>query len=127
MSNLSESRLSLRGREFHSPYIGDRLEPESLLPVQYNALVRKRSREDGESRLLLAVLKDALRAYLRNLDGRSERARSEFREACAWFSAGNQEGLFAYENVCEALGLEPGRLRKWLRSLHAGAPTWQRT
>jgi hypothetical protein len=75
----------------------------------------------------VAVLKDALRAYARNIDGRIERARRDFGEAYAWFNAENQEGVFAYENVCEALGLDPGLLRQWLRSLHvAGAPAGQR-
>ncbi len=111
---------------FSGPALGDLLEPECLLPVQYNALLRKRSTDDGEGRLLLAVLKDALRAYARNIEGRTERARRDFREACTWFNAENQEGVFAYENVCEALDLEPGLLRKWLRSLHGGATAWQR-
>ena len=102
-------------RDFGPP-VGNLLEPECLLPVQYNALVRKRGTDDGESRLLLAVLKDALRAYVRNLDGRTEPARRDFLEDCACFNAEDQEGVFAYENVCEALGMEAGLLRKWLRS-----------
>jgi hypothetical protein len=125
MSNLSASQLSPGGRAYRGLETG-LLEPECLLPVQYNALVRKRCRDGGESRLLLAVLKDALRAYLRNIDARSERARCEFRETYAWFNADHQEGVFAYESVCEALGLEPGPLRKWLRSKHADAPAWHR-
>ena len=83
MSNLSESQLSL-SQGFSGPALGDLLEPECLLPVQYNALLRKRSTDDGEGRLLLAVLKDALRAYARNIEGRTERARRDFREAYTW-------------------------------------------
>jgi len=90
MSNLSESQLSPSPGS-SGPAFGDLLEPECLLPVQYNALVRKRSADDGEGRLLLAVLKDALRAYARNIGGRTERARRDFREAYTWFNAENQK------------------------------------
>jgi hypothetical protein len=95
------------------------LEPECLLPVQYNAMVRKRAATDqGESRLLLAVLKDALRSYLRNMSGRTARERREFEEISDWFYAENQEGIFACEHLCDALGIHPEPLRRWLQSLH---------
>src|SRR5579863_1918312 len=63
------------------------LQSECLLPVQYNALVRKRATEGGESRLLLAVLKDGLRSYIKNMHGRTARARREFDEISEWFYA----------------------------------------
>ncbi len=97
------------------------LQSDCLLPSQYNALVRKSKVQAGESRLLLAVLKDALRTYLKTMDRRTVRARRDFQEVCQWFYAENQEGLFAYEHLCEALGIHPGPLRRWLRSLRCDA------
>ncbi len=97
------------------------LEPEFLLPVQYNGLLRKRAFEAGESRLLLAVLKDALRSYLKNINARTAQARRDFEETSHWFYAQGQEGIFAFEQLCEALGIEPGPLRRWLKSLHSGS------
>ncbi len=97
------------------------LQSECLLPSQYNALVRKSEVEAGESRLLLAVLKDALRIYLKAMDRRTAQARRDFREVCQWFYGENQEGLFAYEHLCEALGIHPGSLRRWLRLLRPDA------
>jgi hypothetical protein len=94
---------------------------QCLLPAQYNALVRKSAQRAGESRLLLAVLKDALRIYLKTMDRRTAQARREFHEICQWFYAKDQEGLFAYEHLCEALGIEPGALRRWLMSLRRDA------
>lgn len=96
------------------------LPPECLLPVQYNALLRKRISEQGERRLLLAVLKDALRCYIKNMSGRSARARREFEEISDWFYAEDQEGIFAYQHLCEALGIHPEPLRRWLESLKDG-------
>jgi hypothetical protein len=74
----------------------------------------------GESRLLLAVLKDGLRSYIKNMDGRTAQARRDFEEISDWFYAEDQEGIFAYEPLCEALGIHPEPLRRWLRSLHDG-------
>ncbi|MGO9056523.1 MAG: hypothetical protein ACLQU2_03945 [Candidatus Binataceae bacterium] len=94
------------------------LEPECLLPVQYNHLMRKRHVVEGEVKLMLAVLKDAIRGYIRDMDGRTAQARRNFLETYQWVHSVNQDGVFAYDNVCEALGLEPSLLRRWLKSLH---------
>lgn len=104
------------------------LQPECLLPVQYNALVRKHAVEGGERRLLLAVLKDALRSYLKNMHGRTAHARHDFEEIYYWFHAQDQEGIFAYEHLCDALGIHPEPLRRWLGTLHnGGGPARRRT
>jgi hypothetical protein len=113
MSNLSNQQLPSRGDPLPAF-----LQPECLLPVQYNALVRKRAAEQGESRLLLAVLKDALRSYIRNMHGRTAQARRDFEEISDWFYAEDQQGIFAYEQLCEALEIHPEPLRRWLKSLH---------
>ncbi len=81
-------------------------------------MVRKRAKEGGESRLRLAVLKDALRSYVKNMHRRTAHACREFDEISEWFYAENQEGVFAYEELCEALEIHPEQLRRWLQSLH---------
>ena len=102
------------------------LQPESSHPVQYNppiqydAVVPERGPEGGERRLLLAVLKDALKTYIKNIHGRTARARREFDETRRWFCAENQEGIFAFEHLCEALNIDPDPLRRWFLSLHTG-------
>jgi hypothetical protein len=114
MNNLLSPELSSRsGAPYGAPSM-DSLEPETLLPVQYNCLMRQRHVVEGEFKLMLAVLKDALRSYLRNMHGQTRQARRQFMEAYRWFHAEDQEGLFAYRNLCEALGLEPEPLRRWL-------------
>jgi hypothetical protein len=126
MSNPVSAELLPGGKEFSGRTVGDFLEAECLLPVQYNAMLRKRAVPEGESKLLLAVLKDALRAYIKNLQGRTRQAQRDFLEVEVWFNAKNQDGLFAYENVCDALGLEPEMLRKWLKSLPGAEPAARR-
>lgn len=114
-SNLSNHQFPSGGNSL-PPF----LQPECLLPVQFNAMVRKRAPEGGERRLLLAVLKDGLRSYIKNMHGRTRRARREFEEISEWFYAENQQGIFAFEHLCEALGIHLESLRRWLISLHDG-------
>jgi hypothetical protein len=116
MSSLVSAEILERGQD-----PAQLLQPECMLPVQYNTLVRKRSAPDGERRLLAAVLKDAMRAFIMNMDGCRPRERRDFMEAYQWFHAKNQSGIFAYEAICEALGLEPEPLRRWLGALRKGA------
>jgi hypothetical protein len=111
---------NLFNRQHSNRYLSmsDVLEPEFVLPVQFNDMVRRRVIRDGESRLLLAVLKDALRCYLKNMNAPSAHAYRLFEETAHWFYAGHQEGIFAYEPLCDALGIDPEPLRQWLKSLH---------
>ena len=68
---------------------------------------------DGEHRLMLAVLKTAISDYLQEGQARSRSA-----EAGAWINSKSQaSGVFAYDEVCESLGISPDRLRQGLRSL----------
>jgi hypothetical protein len=116
ISSLPEARLAT----VYDP-IPAVLQPLCLLPVQYSDLLRRSTVNEGESRLLLAVLKDALRSYIKNMDGQTTQARREFDEDCEWFYGENQRGIFAFEDLCDALGIHPEPLRRWLRSLHDSA------
>lgn len=88
-----------------------------LLPVQYNRPLRWVISE-SERKLLMAVLMDAIQCYLANRKAKNRRRRIEFLEAQQWFERRGSEGqgLFAYETLCEALGVNPDALRKRLRA-----------
>jgi len=96
-------------------------EPGRLMPEQYDDLVRRRRVIDGEKRLMLAVLEDAIRTYLRNMNAKDGERRREFLEVKNWFHSerlgqGNQT-VFSFENLCETLGIEPVSLRQRLRAM----------
>lgn len=95
-----------------------------LLPVQYFERNRRRAISDGESRLMFAVLQDAIRAYLANMNGRTPPQRERFREVEAWFretrTRSRRQGLFGFETLCEALGIEHDVLRRRLASMRIG-------
>lgn len=69
----------------------------------------------GIRALMLALLDDGVRAYL----GPVPRARQE---AEHWVHEGRRRHVFAFDTVCETLGLEPGAVRRALRTLQRDSP-----
>ncbi len=94
-----------------------------LLPGQYLDLVRRSDLIEGERKLLLAVLEDAIRCYLRNVHAKDGERRRDFVEARNWFGAGGNAAaarradIFSFDNLCAALGIEPRCLLERLRIL----------
>lgn len=73
---------------------------------------------DGEHRLMLAVLKTAICDYLQGSDSQTREGRKLSGEVGAWMSEkSTAAGVFAYEEVCESLGIDPNRLRQRLSLL----------
>src|SRR5271168_1183340 len=71
-----------------------------LLPVQYADLVRRNHVIEGELKLLLAVLEDAIRCYLRYSNVKDGDRRREFIEVKNWFEGarGARRGdIFSFE------------------------------
>jgi hypothetical protein len=83
-----------------------------LMPAQYADLVRRNHTLEGELKLLMAVLEDAIRCYLRNADAEDGERRRVFIEVRSWFESkvAGPAGIFSYQILCEALGIEPHRL-----------------
>jgi hypothetical protein len=81
-----------------------------ILPVQHFAPAEDRKLMEGERRLLLAVLEDAVRCYLARASARNREQRMRGAEARNWFRPPDgfiQEGLFTFGSVCEFLEIEP--------------------
>ena len=70
---------------------------------------------DGEQRLMLAVLKTAISDYLQGSDSQTREGHRLSSEVGAWMDEkSTAAGAFAYEEVCESLGIDPDRLRQRL-------------
>jgi hypothetical protein len=63
----------------------------------------------GERRLMLAVLEDAIRTLL--LARRAAVPRKRLLRELAWLQSTSQSEPFAFESICDVLGLDPGYLR----------------
>jgi hypothetical protein len=74
---------------------------------------------EGERRLLLAVLEDGIRTIIKHAGATRGRGRNLHREAMTWFSSDAHVDVFAFASICEALEIDPGRLRSrvmaWMR------------
>jgi hypothetical protein len=80
--------------------------------VRYEAVYRRAEPACGERRLLLAVLEDGIRTFLKNARATHGRALNLRREAFTWLATEDRSDVFAFENICEALGIDAGRLRQ---------------
>jgi hypothetical protein len=69
---------------------------------------------EGERRLRLAVLEDAIAIFLRHRPGGDARSARLFAETEAWIASEDAESPFSFLAVCDVLGLEPTGLRRAL-------------
>lgn len=98
---------------------GQLFEPDTILPSQYFAAVRKRVPKEAEYRLVVAVLEDAIDCYQKHLNSCDPKARQLFEEAEAWVASEDRSWPFSFVNICELLNLNPGFVRR-------GLETWKR-
>ena len=70
----------------------------------------------GSRRLMLSVLQDALTTWYRYRRDSSTRGQRLFRETQDWFWSADRSWLYAFENVCTHLDLDPDSIRERLVS-----------
>ena len=66
---------------------------------------------------MLAVLEEAVATFQHQLGADSRRGRRLFREADEWFRSADTSWAFAFESVCDVLGLDPDYVRRGLARL----------
>jgi hypothetical protein len=83
-----------------------------VLPSQYFD-VSGGHRLSGEQRLMLALLADAINVYQQGVLSQNTRKRLLFIDAERWITAGPKlRHAFSFDTVCDALGINPGVLRR---------------
>mgnify|MGYP000157663626 CR=1 FL=1 len=98
-----------------------------LLPSQWCAPATGVSEPDR--RLRLAVLENAISYFQRYVHATDRRGRMLHEDALDWLSESDRSDFFSFENVCDALGLDPDYLRTGLLAwrtaerARAGGPT----
>src|SRR5256884_9323886 len=110
------SSLSWRIEESGDP---SELASEHLLPVQFTELLQRPSGRTPELRLMAAVLEDAIRSFCQCAGSRGVRSQRLFRETAEWFASHDVSWPFAFENICDALALEPEWIRRALQRWQA--------
>ena len=76
--------------------------------------VYKKTLREGEERLMLAVLENAVEYFQKYVLARNPGGKQRFQEAEEWFLEKDGEALYSFENICETLGLHPDPIRKGL-------------
>ena len=89
-------------------------EPDTLLPEQYFSLLGRKPLQ-GEKRLLLAMLEDAVHCFQTYLLAKKPHERRLFQESEEWCNSTDGLWLFSFENICDVLGINPGRMRNALK------------
>lgn len=67
-----------------------------------------------ERALLLAVLEDAINCFRKYSTARNRAGKNCFNEVEHWIMQRQEESICGFENICEALGLDPGYVRDGL-------------
>ena len=80
---------------------------EDVITSQYWDTVTRKGYSQPEKELMLAVLKDAIVTYRKNLSCETPLLRDTER----WFFKRDDDGLFSFEMVCAMLGLSSERIR----------------
>jgi hypothetical protein len=89
-------------------------QPEILLPSQYYEALHKRHLLEGEKLLMFAVLNDAVDGYMKFLKSSTKKGQNRFREAEEWINRRDKIWLYSFDNVCEALDINPDYMRRGL-------------
>lgn len=89
-------------------------EPDTLLPVQYFEAMRRKHLLEGEKRLILSVLEDAIECFMKCIDSPTNKGQRLFRDAEEWINLEDKKWVFSFDNVCEMLDIHPEYLRRGL-------------
>lgn len=72
----------------------------------------KRSIRDGEQRLMLAVLENAIEDFQKYIFATNRRGQTMFQEAEDWIFETDSPSFFSFENICAHLQLDPDYVRR---------------
>mgnify|MGYP003290705366 CR=1 FL=1 len=100
---------------FSSEDTGRLFEPDTVLAAQFYATYKTSPYKQPELRLMAAVLEDAISSLSIKPHPATARQRKELEDARHWFAAeDDDEWIFSFRNICEALGIDPAYLRRGL-------------
>jgi hypothetical protein len=101
------------------------LEPDVFLPSQFYGTAGLSRKLEGEKRLMIAILKDAVECLDKYRGARSTSGRSNYLNALSWVEDTSTDWLFSFTNICDLLGFDPDYMRGVLlkRESNALKPT----
>jgi hypothetical protein len=100
---------------------GSLFQPDILIAAEFFEVFRAKRFHDPESRLMAAVLEEAIHCFLKHLSSQSRRGRRLYGEVESWFFGEDDGWLFSFESICENLGVSAGYIRRGLLKARAAA------
>lgn len=90
------------------------LEPDIFLPSQFYGSGGLSRKLEGEKRLMIAILKDAVECLEKYRSAHNSFGRSQYQNAIEWVEDNSTEWLYSFNNICDLLGFDPDYLREVL-------------
>src|SRR5262245_10045962 len=90
------------------------LEPDVFLPSQFYGTSGLSRKLEGEKRLMIAILKDAVECLDKYRGVRSSAGRIQYQSAIEWVCDPSTDWLFSFTNICDLLGFDPQYMREVL-------------
>lgn len=90
------------------------LEPDIFLPSQFYGSTGISRQLEGEKRLMIAILKDAVECLEKYRGSRSSTGQCHYQSAIEWVEDNSTDWLFSFTNICDLLGFDPEYLREVL-------------
>jgi len=90
------------------------LEPDIFLPSQFYGSTGLSRQLEGEKRLMIAVLKDAVECLEKYRGSRNSVGQCQYLSAIEWVEDNDTDWLFSFTNICDLLGFDPEYLREVL-------------
>jgi hypothetical protein len=82
----------------------------------------QRRQPTPETRLLIAILEEAINCFQKNYLAEHDSGQRLFREADEWLMGNRGDWAFSFESICDAIGLNPSYVRYGLRQWQARQP-----
>jgi len=87
------------------------IEPDAVLASQFFDALRRQGLPEGEYRLMLAVLEDALHCFVQHAGDTDRDKRELYADAARWITGPSDGGLYSFATICDVLGIDAGFLR----------------
>lgn len=88
--------------------------PDTVARDQYFDIHKTNQNLEPEKKLMMAVLEDAVACFQDNIAATDPEKKVLYDDALVWFVNTNNDWLFSFDNVCDALGLTPSYVRRGL-------------
>lgn len=90
------------------------IEPDTFLPSQFYGNRALSRQLDGEKKLMLAILKDAVECLGKYRETKTAIGKGLYQNALEWVEDKSTGWPFSFNNICELLGFDPDYLREFL-------------